>query len=51
MLTMDQQLSAIAKEIQWLWSDSFGNKKCDHGPDGRVGLIYVEMAGRVVEWF
>jgi len=27
VLTMDQPLSAIAKEIQWLWSDSFSNNK------------------------
>ena len=27
VLTMDQPLSAIAKEIQWLWPDSFINNK------------------------
>ena len=27
VLTMDQPLPAIAKEIQWLWSDSFSNNK------------------------
>ena len=27
VLTMDQPLSAIAKEIQWLWPDSFSNNK------------------------
>ena len=27
VLTMDQPLSAIAKETQWLWPDSFSNNK------------------------
>ena len=27
VLTMDQPLSAIAKEIQWLWLDSFSDNK------------------------
>ena len=27
LLTMDQPLSAIAKEIQWLWPDSFTKNK------------------------
>ena len=27
VLTMDQPLPAIAKEIQWLWPDSFSNNK------------------------
>ena len=27
VLTMDQPLSAVAKEIQWLWPDSFSNNK------------------------
>ena len=27
VLTMDQPLSAIAKEIQWLWPDSFSDNK------------------------
>ena len=27
VLTMDQPLTAIAKEIQWLWPDSFSNNK------------------------
>ena len=27
VLTMGQLLSAKAKEIQWLWPDSFGNNK------------------------
>ena len=33
---------AIAKEIQWLWPDSFSNNKY---------VIMTEMAGRVVGWF
>ena len=42
VLTMDQPFSAIAKEIQWLWPDSFSNNKY---------VVMIEMAGRVVEWF
>ena len=42
VLTMDQPLFAIGKEIQWLWPDPFSNNKC---------VIMTEMAGRVVEWF
>ena len=39
---MDQPLPAVAKEIQWLWPDSFSNNKY---------VVMIEMAGRVVEWF
>ena len=42
VLTMDQPFSAIAKEIQWLWPDSFSNNKY---------VVMIEMAGRVVELF
>ena len=42
VLRMDQPLSAVAKEIQWLWPDSFSNNKY---------VVMIEMAGRVVEWF
>ena len=50
--TMDQPVSAIAKEIQWLWPDSFSNNKyviMIWGGGG--GGLHVEMAWRVVEWF
>ena len=59
VLTMDQPLPAIAKEIQWLWPDSFsdnkyvimigGRGKCVCGGGG--GGSHVEMAGRMVERF
>ena len=51
VLTMDQPLSAIAKEIQWLWPDSFTKNKYLIMIGGGGGGLHVEMAGRVVEWF
>ena len=54
VLTMDQPLSAIAKEIQWLWPDSFSNNNyvIMIGVGGGSGGVFMfEMAGRVVEWF
>ena len=38
VLTMDQPLPAIAKEIQWLWPDSFSDNK------------YVIMIGGRGKW-
>ena len=63
VLTMDQPVSAVAKEIQWLWPDSFSNNKYVIMIGGEVcvgvcwgvgvgeGGLHVEMAGKVVEWF
>ena len=42
VLTMGHPFSAIAKEIQWQWPDSFSNNKY---------VIMIEMARRVVQWF
>ena len=50
VLMMDQLLSAIAKEIQWLWSDSFSNNKYVIMTGGWGWGLHVEMAWRVVEW-
>ena len=50
MLTMAQPLSATAREIQWLWPDSFCNKFVIltwEGAEGWGGL-HVEMTGTVV---
>ena len=51
---MDLSLPAIAKEIQWLWPDSFSNNKYvimigGRGKGGGGG--HIEMAGRMVEWY
>ena len=52
VLTMGQPLSAIAKEIQWLWLASFSNNKdVTMMGGGGGGILHVEMAGIVVEWF
>ena len=54
VLTMDQPLSAIAKDIQWVWPDSFSNNKyviTIGGGGGRGAFFYVGLAGRMVEWF
>ena len=51
VLTMHQPFSAIAKEIQWLWPDSFSNNKYVIMVGWRGGGLHVEMAGRVVERF
>ena len=50
---MDQPLPAIAKEIQWLWPDSFSNNKyvIMIGGRGKGGGGHTEMAGRMVEWY
>ena len=50
VLMVDQLLSAIAKEIQWLWSDSFSNNKYVIMTGGWGWGLHVEMAWRVVEW-
>ena len=48
VLTMDQPLSAIAKEIQWLWPDSFSNNKyviMTGGGGGRGGVFMLIWSG------
>ena len=54
MLTMAQPLSATAREIQWLWPDSFCKKfviltwEGAGGWGGGGGGLHVEMTGTVV---
>ena len=51
VLTMDQPLSVIAKEIQWLWPDSFSkNKYLIMIGGGGGGSLHVEMAGNGSGW-
>ena len=49
VLTMDLSLPAIAKEIQWLWPDSFSNNKyvIMIGGRGKGGVFMLRWPG---EW-
>ena len=48
VLTMDQPLPAVAKEIQWLWPDSFSNNNIVIMIRwGRVGVFMLRWPG---EW-